>query len=146
MTRFAFVLALPLAFAAGCKSKAAAPDESAAGANTAARATSAGARTSIASDDDYVAAGTAMLGKMTAVFKADATDCDKLADDLTKLMSDNDFAASQAYEKAHPDVKKKFDAATKPQATELEAAATPAMTACQNNKKVTDALGKLGGE
>jgi hypothetical protein len=93
-----------------------------------------------------MATATAMLGKMIAVFKADGTDCDKLAADIAKLGSETDAVAAQAYEKAHPDVKKKFDAATKAQTAEFEAAATPAIAACQSNKKFGDALTKLAGE
>ncbi len=102
----------------------------------------------IASDDAYIAMGVEMMDKVIEIFKGAGTNCDKLADDLTKLASETDGKkkASQDYEKAHPDVKKKFDAATKDKTAGFEAAAGPALTACKDNKKVGDALTKLAGE
>ena len=85
------------------------------------------------------------MDKMTEIFKAGGTNCDKIADDLTKFAVDNDgtLNAMQAYEKAHPEVKKKADAVTKDKNTAFEAAAGPAMGACQNNQKLGDALNKI---
>jgi hypothetical protein len=99
----------------------------------------------VASDDDYVAKAVASMDKMTAIFKAGGTDCDKIADDITKLTTDNQGMLNtlQAYEKAHPDAQKKFDEVSKPKQKEFEAAAGPAMGACKDNKKLSDAMTKL---
>src|SRR5262245_51417630 len=99
----------------------------------------------IASDDDYVAKALASMTKLTDIFKAAGTNCDKIADDVTKLVTDDQalLNALQAYEKAHPDAQKKFDEASKAKQTEFEAAAGPAMNACKDNKKVSDAMSKL---
>jgi hypothetical protein len=149
------LLATSLAFI-GCKKKdnaAAPPAESATptksadpGAAPTPAAPAAGG--TIASDDDYIKGGIVLLDKMTAILKGAGTNCDKLADDITKLASDNDVAikASQAYEKAHPDAKKKFDEATKDQMKAFETVAEPTLTACKDNKKVGDAFTKLVGE
>lgn len=101
----------------------------------------------IASDDDYVAKGIANIEKFTEIFKAAGTDCDKLGDGLTKFQSDNAalFAAMKSYEAAHPDAKKKFDDAAKDKNAAFEAAAGSAMTSCQSNAKVSEALAKLAG-
>lgn len=100
------------------------------------------------SDDDYVNKSMAALDKMTAIFKAAGTNCDKLADDLTKFSADNDtlFQAIQIYGKAHPDVQKKLDAASKDRTAAAEAAAAPAASACKDNQKLADAMGKISGE
>jgi hypothetical protein len=104
--------------------------------------------TTIASDDDYIKGGVALLDKMITALKGAGTNCDKLAEDISKLITDNDadIKASQAYEKAHPEAKKKFEDATKDQMKAFEAAAGPALTACKDNKKVGEAFSKLGGE
>jgi hypothetical protein len=102
--------------------------------------------TTIASDDDYIAKGTAFLDKLTEIFKAGGTNCDKIADDLNKLAAESSATINglQAYEKAHPDAKKKAEAATKDKTTAFEAAAGPAIGACQKNQKLGDALNKIG--
>jgi hypothetical protein len=103
-----------------------------------------GGDVTIASDDDYMTKGKAMIGKMLDTFKADGTDCDKLAADITAITNDATVKALDAYEKAHADAKKKFDAAMKDQTKAFETAATPAITACAKNQKFMDAVSKLG--
>jgi hypothetical protein len=98
----------------------------------------------ITSDDDYMTKGKAMIGKMVDIFKADGTDCDKLAGDITALTNDATVKGLEAYEKAHTDAKKKFDKEMKDQTKAFETAATPAITACAKNQKFMDAVGKLG--
>jgi hypothetical protein len=149
------ILSTSLAFA-GCKKKEdaaatgsapAKPTEAApAKAEPAAPAPAAGA--AIASDDDYVSKGVALSGKLVGVFQAAGTDCDKLADELTKFMTENSamIAASKTYEKAHPDAKKKYDEASKDQTAAFEKAAGPAMGACQSNKKLGEAMAKLAAD
>jgi hypothetical protein len=97
----------------------------------------------IASDDEYLEKGKAMLVKLTETFKADGTDCDKLAADIDAIHSDPQIAALDAYEKAHADVKKKFDASIKDQTKTFETVATPALKACAKNQKLMDALAKF---
>jgi hypothetical protein len=97
----------------------------------------------IASDDDYMEKGKALITKMTDTFKADGTDCDKLATDIDAIHSDPQVAALDAYEKAHADVKKKFDQATKDQTKAFETAATPAIKACAKNEKLMGVLAKF---
>jgi hypothetical protein len=97
----------------------------------------------VASDDEYLQKGTAMLTKLIDTFKADGTDCDKLATDIDAIHSDPQFAALETYEKAHADAKKKLDKASKDQTKAFETAATPAMKACQKNQKLMDVLAKF---
>ena len=100
----------------------------------------------IASDADYIAKSKVAMTQLVDMFKADGTDCDKIAADLEKLQTDPQFVAIEAYEKAHPDAKKQLDAETKDQEKAFEAAAEPGIKACQDNEKVMNALSKLGGE
>jgi len=99
----------------------------------------------IASEDDYLAKGTMLMEKMTDIFKTGGTNCDKIADDLTRFAADNNttISAVQAYEKAHPEAKKKAEAATKDKTAAFEAAAGPAIGACQKNQKLGEALNKI---
>jgi hypothetical protein len=99
----------------------------------------------IASDDDYMAKGTVLMEKMTDIFKTGGTNCDKIADDLTRFAADNKatLAAVQAYEKAHPEAKKTAEAATKDKTAAFEAAAGPAIGACRQNQKLGEALNKI---
>jgi uncharacterized lipoprotein NlpE involved in copper resistance len=95
------------------------------------------------SDDEYVTKGKEVVNKLIDAFKSGGQDCDKIAADVSKLVDDPVVHASKAYEKAHPDAKKKFDKEAKEIEKQFEAAATPAMTACANNKAFTDAFAKM---
>jgi hypothetical protein len=108
----------------------------------------AAAGAAIASDADYVKVGVVLMDKMIDIFKVAGTNCDKLADDLTKLLADSDadFKATLVYEKAHPDAKQKFEAQTKDKTAAFEASAQPGLTACKENKKLAQALSKLSPE
>jgi hypothetical protein len=144
------VLATTLSFL-GCKKKEDAKGPTAAGSATKPAdpgAAPPAANAMLATDDDYMNQSMAALDRMTAVFKAAGTNCDKLADDLTKFSADNDalFKAIEAYKKAHPDVQKKLDAASKDKLAAAEAAAKPAADACKDNQKLADAMGKISGE
>ncbi len=97
----------------------------------------------IASDADYQAKGTAMLGTLINMFKTDGSDCDKIAADATALFNDPNTTALMAYEKAHPDAKHALDASLKDRTKEFEAAAGPAMTSCKDNQKMKDAFSKF---
>lgn len=135
------LLAASLAFT-GCKKKdttSAPPTEG---------ATPAASGAPITSDDDYVKRGVALVDQTLGIFKAAGTNCDKLADDITKLATDSkpQVKASKEYEKTHPDVKKKFDEATKAQQAAFETVAAPTITACKDNKKLGEALNKLVAE
>jgi hypothetical protein len=99
----------------------------------------------IASDDDYLAKANVTLDKMTNVIKSAGSDCDKLAAELEKFTAENKglLKAAAAYETAHPEAKKKFDDANKDKMAAFQAAADPAFTACQGNKKVGEAMAKM---
>jgi hypothetical protein len=99
----------------------------------------------ITTDDQYVSQGGAMLDRMTTVVKSAGSDCDKLADGITKLAAEHgeEMKSLQAYETAHPEAKKKLDEVAKEKTKAFEEAAGPAMTACQGNKKVEEAFTKL---
>ena len=103
------------------------------------------AAVTIKTTDEYNTGGLALLTKVVAVFKADGTSCDKIADDITKLAADNDgfLKATTTYEKAHPEAKKDFENVSKATMKDFEAAAGPAMQACKDNKKLTEALAKF---
>jgi hypothetical protein len=110
-----------------------------------AAATPAGA---ITSDDQYIATVTAGLDKVITLFKGAGTNCDKLADDLVKFAQDNgpQIKAYREYEKAHPEAQAKFNAAAQSKVTDFQASAGPAIDACKDNKKLADAMAKLGSE
>lgn len=103
---------------------------------------------SIKSDEDYIAKSTAALEKMTEIFKSAGTNCDKLADDITKFTAENQsfLKDGQAYGKAHPEAEKKFDETTKEKMTAFATASEPTMNACQGNKKLMEAMTKMAGE
>ena len=102
------------------------------------------ASSDIASDDDYVTKGSAMVAKMVDLFKTDGASCDKLADDLAKLRDSPEVATLDKYQKAHPAVKKKLDAAVADKMKDMEAAGAPARTACKVTKKLRDVMSKFG--
>lgn len=103
---------------------------------------------SIKSDEEYVAKSTAALDKMTEIFKAAGTNCDKLAEEITKFTAENQafLKDGQAYGKTHPDADKKFEEASKDKMTTFAAASGPTMTACQGNEKVMAAMTKMAGQ
>jgi hypothetical protein len=109
----------------------------------AAAAPAAGAVT-FASDDEYIAEGKAMLGKVLEVFKAAGTDCDKLAKGLNEMAADPKIAATTAYEKDHPEAKKKFMEATQGDMEKFMEVMGPALGACKDHKGVGDAMTKMG--
>jgi len=94
----------------------------------------------IANDDDYMKKASAGLDEAMAALKADGQDCDKVGDDLSKLLSDPTNLAVEAYEKAHPDAKKKWEDATKEQKVAFEGLVMPVFKACKDNKKFQDAM------
>ncbi len=134
--------------AAGAATKPAEPGAAPAAPTAAATPAAPAANAMFASDEDYMTKAMAALDRMTAILKAAGTNCDKLADDLTKFSSDNDalFKAIQVYEKAHPDVQKKLEVASKDKTAAAEAAAAPAGSACKDNQKLADAMAKISGE
>jgi hypothetical protein len=97
------------------------------------------------STEDYIAKATPVGVKMIEVFKGAGTDCEKLATDLNKFLDENAafFVAVKAYEKAHPDAKKAYSKAFKPQEKEFEAVATNIMKACMKNQNVMNAIERL---
>jgi hypothetical protein len=97
----------------------------------------------IATDDDYMKKATAGIEQATSSLKADGQDCDKVGDDMAKLVSDPTNIAIEAYEKAHPDAKKKWEDATQDQKKAFEAVAIPAFKACKDNKKLQDAMAEV---
>ena len=94
----------------------------------------------ITTDDDYIAKGSELTNRLIAIFKADGTDCDKLADDLDTLHADT--AVMDAYDKDHPEVKAKLEAAMEPRQAEVMGAIAPAMNACAGNAKFKAVLQK----
>ena len=96
-----------------------------------------------ASDDEYLSKTKEMVHKMVDIFKADGTDCDKLAADISKLLDDPVVAASKAYEQTHPDAKQKFDQQSQEMAKEVAGAATPAINACGQNPALKAAFAKM---
>src|SRR5215475_4935635 len=83
-----------------------------------------------ANDDEYIAKGKEAFTKLIAIFKADGTDCEKLAADVTTLAADPTMAASKKYETDHPDIKTKFESIAKEMEGQFEQVATPALNAC----------------
>lgn len=96
------------------------------------------------SDDEYLAAGKASMDKFVEAFKSAGDDCDKLAANIKALAADPVVLASNEYEKAHPEAKKKFEEAAKAESEKVMAAAMPALEKCKDNKAVADAFKSLG--
>ena len=115
-------------------------------ADPAAAAAPAGGAVTFASDDEYVAASKAAVGQFMEVLKAAGTDCDKLAKGINDLAADPKVAAATAYEKAHPEAKKKFEEAAKAETEAFEKAMEPAFKACMDNEAVGAAIKKLSAE
>jgi hypothetical protein len=111
-------------------------------------AASSGGKVTFASDDDFIAKQGAAMDGVIVIFQKAGTDCDKLAADISKFSDDNraTIVAGEEYVKTHPDVKAKFEAASKDKMPAFEAASNTAMTACKDNKKVADAMTKLTAE
>lgn len=130
---------------AGCKKKESTADQASATKSAEPAGAAAAPSAAISSDDDYASQASKMLDKMIETIKGAGTNCDKLADEITKLASDNgaQMKTLEAYEKSHPDAKKKFEAGSKDKMKAFEEAAGPAMGACASNKKVSDAFEKL---
>jgi len=101
----------------------------------------------IANAAEYQLKSNDLMTQLTSVFVNDGKDCDKLAADVDKWVSDNkaELEAIDAYEKAHPDDKKAFDEKSKDRQKAFEDAASPALDACKSNKALTDALSKVPG-
>jgi hypothetical protein len=148
---------------AGCKTHGDAARGSAAGSAAPATAPATGPTTSaaapaapapstapvepIASTEDYVTKASGVLQQVIGVFKADGTNCDKLADDLKKFSADNAalINATKAYAAAHPDAQTKYMDAVKDQLTTFETAASPAISACKDNLKLRAAMAQTAG-
>lgn len=150
-------LASALAFA-GCKKKEdAAATGSAKPADTATPAAAttppatpppaapSGGKVTFASDDEFIAKSVGAMDAVTAIFKNDGTDCEKLAVDLIKFADENRplIKAGEEYGKDHPEAKAKFETVSNDKNTAFEAAANASMTACKDNKKFVDATTKL---
>ena len=99
----------------------------------------------IASDEDFVVKSSAAIEKMTEIFKVSGTNCDKLASEISKFVTENAvfLKDGEAYSRTHPDSAKKLDAATKDKMPALTAASEASLTACQTNPKVLEALQQL---
>jgi len=99
----------------------------------------------IANADEYTKLGMEMMDKMTAIFADAGKDCDKLATNLTKFNDENQGMkeATEAFEKANPDVKKAFDEKAKASMEKFMQAAGPAMEACKDHAGVKTAMEKM---
>jgi len=97
----------------------------------------------IKSDDEYMTKAMAFMDKMTATFKADGDNCDKLADDVGKLVDDPSTAAMQLYERAHPALQKQLEAKMADKLKALSEAMAPSAVGCANNKKLEGVMSKL---
>ncbi len=104
--------------------------------------------TTIGSYDDYKKAGNELITVLTATFTADGANCDKLGDDVSKIIADRQstFDAIKTYEGGHKDDKKKYDTDpdAKVQQKAFMDAAMPAMKSCKDNAKLKAAFAKLG--
>ncbi|MDB4952448.1 MAG: hypothetical protein JWO36_17 [Myxococcales bacterium] len=105
----------------------------------------AAAGVTIANIADYEAKSGELMDKLTAIFVADGTNCDKLAGDVNKFVDDNkpSIDATAAYEKAHPDDKKAVTEKEKVKTKEFESKAGPSIDACKDNKAFQTAISKL---
>ncbi len=94
---------------------------------------------------DYETKNVAMMEKATAAFTAAGTDCDKAAAAVGKFFDDNkaEMTALDAFEKAHPDVKKQVEAKYKDKTDAFEANVGKVMEACKDNKAMQEAIKKI---
>jgi polyisoprenoid-binding protein YceI len=95
----------------------------------------------IASSADYESKAMAAMDKMTAIFAAGGTDCDKVAADMIRFVDENKalFRSAKAWEKDHADEKKLFDTKVKARREDFMAKAGPTMQACKDHKGFQDA-------
>ena len=96
--------------------------------------------TALANADEYKAKGHELNSKLLEVFKE--TDCAKLATAISGMIDANraDIAATNGWEKAHPDDKKAFEEAT---AKDIQAVTGAAMDRCKDSPQFKAAMEKL---
>jgi hypothetical protein len=94
--------------------------------------------TAISSDADYESTRKKLTDELTGIFKADGTDCDKIGADVSKMDYDA-IAGLKAYEKTHPDIKKKHEADD----AAISEVIVPAVTACGKNPAFHAAFKKM---
>ncbi|HEX4452131.1 MAG TPA: hypothetical protein VH143_14740 [Kofleriaceae bacterium] len=97
----------------------------------------------LSSDDEFIANGREIVGRLVAIFTADGQDCEKLAADVSKLSEDPIWSASTHYEDAHPEVRERFAAEQAEMAKRFGPAVAPAMAACADNRAFAAALAKM---
>jgi hypothetical protein len=96
---------------------------------------------------DYETRNVAMMEKAASTFGAVGTDCDKGAAAVGKFFEDNtaEINALEAFEKAHPDVKKAVEDKNKDKTKAFEDSVGKVMDACKDNKAMQDAMKKMPG-
>ena len=99
----------------------------------------------VTTDDEYVTKSLDLATKTLAIFSAAGTDCDKLAAEITKFSDEYraTFAELKAYEKAHPDARKKYDDKMKQHEQLLRDTVGPAIGSCQDHAGLKKAIGSL---
>jgi len=99
----------------------------------------------IKDDADYESKRNSAMDEMTAMYASDKDDCKKLASDMTAYAEKNQGLMKDAiaYEKAHPDVKKKVDAKNKAKEKDMMAKMTPVLKKCGKDKDFMAAVKKM---
>ena len=93
----------------------------------------------------YEAKAVDLVDKLTAVFAAAGTNCDKLADNLEVFLDENRaaFAGTDAFEAANPTAQANLQTKMQDKAHQFLTTANASMQACKTNARVTAALAKL---
>lgn len=96
---------------------------------------------------DYEAKNVEMMDKVTAAFASAGTDCDKAAAAVSKFFDDNkaQMDALDAFEKAHPDVKKQVEDKHQDKTKAFMDTAGKLMESCKDNKAMQAAMSKIPG-
>jgi len=105
------------------------------------------AASSATGNSELEAKGIAMTEKMADLFVADAKDCEKMATDIRKFTAENKALLDQLAEMEKHQTAQEREAFAKRNQPVLDALltkATPAMTACRDNKNVEAAMTALG--
>jgi hypothetical protein len=100
----------------------------------------------IKDEADYEAKRTAGIDEGMAMWEGDKDDCKKLGTDMVGWAEKNKQLIKdlKAYEKDHPDVKKKVDAKLKAKEKEQQTKMKPIMTKCMKDKDFMASMKKMG--
>jgi len=94
---------------------------------------------------DYEAKANELMTQLISVFEKAGTNCDKLADGVSKFADQHkkELTGAKEFEKANPDAEKQLTEKMKPRQQELAAKLGPIMQKCQAHQGLKTAMLKL---